>query len=264
MPIVATPRRPSTTSARAVATVPTIPTWTTASTSMNRPTKKNSVLHSMSRRDSCGSSGPTIIRTVAPRRAIVAASTPSTEWKRKPTRVRPSTTSARIISGRSVIAAAGSSVSHHVQPVVVVLQRAAEPQPQDPQEDDHDHEDHRRQVDEEVDEVEPGRRADEDVRRVADEGRGAADVRGEDLADEIRERRDLEGPRDRQGDRRQQDDRRHVVEDRREQRRRQREHHEQPERLAARTVDGQSGDVLEEAGLTRVRRPGPSSRPAGR
>ena len=62
--------------------------------------------------------------------------------------------------------------------------------------------------------------------------------------------RDLECPRDRQGDRGQQDDRRHVVEDRREQRRRDREHHEQPERLAARTVDGESGDVLEEAGLT--------------
>ncbi len=29
-----------------------------------------------------------------------------------------------------------------------------------------------------------------------------------------------------------------------------REHDEQPERLAARTVDGQPGDVLEEAGLT--------------
>ena len=113
---------------------------------------------------------------------------------------------------------------------------------------DHDHDDDRRQVDQEVGEVESGRRADEDVRRIADERRGAADVRREDLADQVREGRDLQRPRDRQRDRRQQDDRRHVVEDGRQQRRRDREDDEQPERLAARAMDGQPGDVLEEAG----------------
>ena len=63
---------------------PTMPTWTTPSTSMNSPMKKNSVCHSMSRSASCGSSGPTIIRTVAPSSAMVAASRPSAEWSEEP------------------------------------------------------------------------------------------------------------------------------------------------------------------------------------
>ena len=115
--------------------LPTIPTWTTASTSMNRPTKKNSVLHSMSRRDSCGSSGPTIIRTVAPSRAIVAASTPIAEWKQeadegqaehgqRPDHQRPIGDRRRRIERRQ-----------DVEPVLVVRHRAAEPQPHDHQED---------------------------------------------------------------------------------------------------------------------------------
>ena len=70
-------------SASASAMPPTIPTWTTASTSMNSPTKKNSVGHSTSRSASCGSSGPTSISTVAPSRAIVAASRPSAEWEQE-------------------------------------------------------------------------------------------------------------------------------------------------------------------------------------
>ena len=109
IPIDATVRSPPARSASASAMPPTMPTWTTASMSMNRPTKKNSVFHSMSRNASCGSSRPTSISTVAPSSAIVAASSPSAEWKRNPTRVSPRMTRARIISGRSVIAAAGST-----------------------------------------------------------------------------------------------------------------------------------------------------------
>ena len=75
-----------------------------------------------------------------------------------------------------------------VQAVGVVLHGPAEGQPHDPDEGEHDDDHDRREVDQEVAEVEPGRGADEDVRRVADEGRGAADVRGEDLADQVRER----------------------------------------------------------------------------
>ena len=42
---------------------------------------------------------------------MVAASSPRAEWNRKPTRVRPRTMSARIINGRSLMAAAGSTVA---------------------------------------------------------------------------------------------------------------------------------------------------------
>ena len=155
-----------TTSARASATPPTMPTWTTASTSMNRPTKKNSVFHSMSRKDSCGSSGPTIIRTVAPSRAMVAASRPIAEWTRKPT-MRQTEHDEGPDHQRSV-RDRGRRVDRgqHVEPV-----RRRRPS--------NDRSQTRRsagrptmitrttgrQVDQEVAEVEAGGRADEDVRR---------------------------------------------------------------------------------------------------
>ena len=136
-----------------------------------------------------------------------------------------------------------------VQPVGVVLHPPAEGEPHDPDEGDHDHDDDRREIDEEVAEVEPGGRADEDVGRVADQGRGAADVRGEDLADQVREGRDLEGPRDRERHRREQHHRRHVVEDGRQDGGQEREDDQQPEGLTSREVDRVAGHVLEEAGL---------------
>ena len=48
----------------------------------------------------------------------------------------------------------------------------------------HHHDDHRGEVDDEGVEVQADLRADQDVRRVADQGGGAADIGGEDLGEQ--------------------------------------------------------------------------------
>ena len=73
--------------------------------------------------------------------------------------------------------------------VVRDLERAPEHHDHGHQEDAEDDQHDRSEVDQEVHEVETRGGTDEDVRRVADEGRGAADVGRQDLADEIRARR---------------------------------------------------------------------------
>ena len=90
----------------ASATSRTSPTDTIDSTSTNRPMKKNNVDHSTSRSISWGFRPATSIRTVAPRSAIVAASSPSVAWNRKPTIVPPVTISDFTSSGRSRMASA--------------------------------------------------------------------------------------------------------------------------------------------------------------
>ena len=71
-PRVVTAASPAVASMSASATAPTIPTWTTASTSMNSPTKKKSVAHSTSWSTSSTSDRASSIRAAAPSKAIVA------------------------------------------------------------------------------------------------------------------------------------------------------------------------------------------------
>jgi len=87
---------------------------------------------------------------------------------------------------------------------------------------------HRREI-QLFDQFAVGGSRDEDVRRVADERRGAADVRGEDLDEHERDRVDVERVGEQERDRDDQQDRRDVVQERRQHRRgdRQREHHGQ-------------------------------------
>ena len=91
---------------------------------------------------------------------------------------------------------------------------------------DHD----RRHVDQEVVERQPGPAADDDVRRVADQRGGAADVGGEHLCDQVGLRRDPEPVADHDRDRRDQHDRGHVVEERRGDRGDDHQHDHQPVR----------------------------------
>ena len=84
---------------------------------------------------------------------------------------------------------------------------------------DHQHDDdHRRQVIDEVVEVEPDQRADQDVGRIADQGGGAADVGGEDLGEQEGIGRNLELAGDGQRHRHDQQHGGDVVEQRRQQR----------------------------------------------
>ena len=167
--------------------------------------------------------------------------------------VRPSTTSARIISGRSVIAAAGSSAA-------ITSSRSSSSAPRVAP--NHSHRIARKTA---MITTTTGARL---TRKSPKSSPAAEPIRmfgGSPMSVAVPPMFDakiwlirygngetLERSRDRQGDRRQQDDRRHVVEDGREQRRDDREDHEQPERLR-RATDGWPArrDVLEEAGLAR-------------
>jgi hypothetical protein len=77
---------------------------------------------------------------------------------------------------------------------------------------DEHHDDDRRQVVDEVVERQINLAADQDVRRVADQGRRAADVRGDDLREQERVRIDLQRLGDHQRHRHRQQHRRDVVE----------------------------------------------------
>ena len=85
-------------------------------------------------------------------------------------------------SGRSVIASRGLKAMTRARAASSTCMLAAPDQVVDQHLGGQDDDDHRRQVDDEVVERQAGRRADDDVGRVADQGRRAADVGGEDLA----------------------------------------------------------------------------------
>ena len=75
---------------------------------------------------------------------------------------------------------------------------------------EHDQDD-RGQMDDEGVEGEAGGRADQDIGRIADQGRRAADIGAQHLAEEEGEGRQLELIGDDEGDRRDQQHRRHIV-----------------------------------------------------
>ena len=107
----------------------------------------------------------------------------------------------------------------------------------------------RADVQEEVVEGEPGRRSDQDVRRVADQGGGPAYVRGEDLREDERQRVQVEGFADGQGDGADQEHRGDVVEEGRDDRRQKRKRDQEPPRVALAFPDGDEGGILDQARL---------------
>jgi hypothetical protein len=78
----------------------------------------------------------------------------------------------------------------------------------------HHHDDHRREVNDESVEVEPGERADHDIGRIADQGCSAADIGREYFREQERIRRDVELLGDGERYWHDQEHRRHVVEQR--------------------------------------------------
>jgi len=116
-----------------------------------------------------------------------------------------------------------------------------------------DHDDHRREVNHEIVKREPDLRADHDVGRIADQGGGAADVGGENLADQERIGRNFELLGDGEGDRNDQQDRRHVVEKRGKHRRRDLQQQQDAGRMRACRLGRPDGDVLEHARAPRDR-----------
>ena len=83
----------------------------------------------------------------------------------------------------------------------------------------HDQRGDRPEIDEEGVEIEPGQRADQNIGRVADQRRGAADVGGEHFGEQKRIGRDVEFLGDRERHRHDQEHRRDIVEERGEHRR---------------------------------------------
>jgi hypothetical protein len=106
---------------------------------------------------------------------------------------------------------------------LVDAQRAAPDEMVDQQLRRQDEEDDRRQIDDEIVERKAGGRTDDDVRGIADEGGGAADVGGEDLGEEEGVGRHPELLGDDKGYRRDEQDCGDVVEQGRDQGRHQRE-----------------------------------------
>ncbi len=117
------------------------------------------------------------------------------------------------------------------------------------EQDKHAHIDHRdgRHHPEKVPEREPGGRADHDVRRIADQGRGPADVRGEDDGEQVRQRVHLEVVREVQEHGRHEQDRGHVVEEGRDDRREDREEDEEAERMVPGSPGRADREPVEEA-----------------
>ena len=103
--------------------------------------------------------------------------------------VAPSDDEGPVTSGRSRIAAAGSTEGQPVEAVGVIVQagsgRRRRMIPGTRAEDQRTID--RGQVQQEVDEAQARRGADEDVGRIPDERCRAADVRGEDLREQVRD-----------------------------------------------------------------------------
>ena len=94
-------------------------------------------------------------------------------------------------------------------------------------------------------------KVDHDVRRVADQRRRTADIRGEDLREQERHDRDVQLIGDGEGDGDHQEDRRHIVEESREDSRDDAEVDEQAARLRLRGLRRLDGNVIEEPRLGR-------------
>ena len=116
---------------------------------------------------------------------------------------------------------------------------------------DEDQDADRREVRDEIHELQADGTADHDVRRIADQGRRAADVRRKDLRDEERLDIDVELLRDAERDRHRQKHRRHVVKKRRADGREERECDEQGDWLRLDLLRRPYREVVEESGLTR-------------
>ena len=108
-----------------------------------------------------------------------------------------------------------------------------------------------REVRDEIHELQADGTADHDVRRIADQGRRAADVRRQDLRDEERLDIDVELLRDAERDRHRQKNRRHVIEKSRADGREKREGDEQGDRLRLDLLRRPNGEVVEEPRLAR-------------
>jgi hypothetical protein len=149
------------------------------------------------------------------------------------------------------VADRGGGVQVHHRHAVLLLHLEAAAEDEVEQRDHHSEGDchDRSQVGDEGVETEPGGAGDDDVRRVPDQGRGAADVGGDHLDDQQRHRLDVERVGEQEGDRRDQQDRRQVVEEGREQRRDAREAHRHGERAATGDLAGADRDVVVDARL---------------
>jgi len=89
-------------------------------------------------------------------------------------------------------------------PFLVGAHRVGEQPPAQPDEDGDQYHDDRRQVDKEVVERQATSAGDDDVRLVAGQGGGAADVRGEHLGQQVGRHREAQPPAQQDGDRRDQ------------------------------------------------------------
>ncbi len=115
--------------------------------------------------------------------------------------------------------------------------------------DDHERDDRRRgEVHEEVEEAQIGRARDEDVRRVADQRRGAADVGGDDLDQHERDRVDVQRVGQQERDRHHQQDGGQVVQEGREHRGRDRQRSHDRPRTPLGELTGLDRDVGVDAG----------------
>ena len=118
--------------------------------------------------------------------------------------------------------------------------------------DQHD-QSHRRDIDEKGIEAEARLRADQYVGRIADQGRGAADIRSEDLGKQERIRRQFQFLGDHQRHRHDQKNRAHVVEDRREDRGRELQHEQDAGRVRPHPLRRGDGEILKQPRAARDR-----------
>ena len=98
---------------------------------------------------------------------------------------RSSTTSDCLSSSQSSMVSAALIAMHARLGAGVALSVLAPEQMDHQRLHHHDDDDHRREVDDEIVEVEADLRADQDVGRIADQRRGAADIGGEDFGEQI-------------------------------------------------------------------------------
>ncbi len=138
------------------------------------------------------------------------------------------------------------SVLHHARPRLVIGDHVPAPyQPDHNQRHDHDEGRDGRQVDQEIIEAEPHRRADHDVGRIADEGRRAPDIGSEYFGEQERVGVEMQFLGDQQGHRCDQQHRGHVVEQRGEHGGHHRKHQQDAPGARLHLFRGPYGDVLE-------------------
>ena len=119
--------------------------------------------------------------------------------------------------------------------------------------DDHNNDTRRAGSHNEVREAEARLGADHDIRRVADEGRRAADIRGENLREQERHRVDAQNARNRNRHRADEQDGRDVIEEGAEHGGQDHEQQHDLPRAALRDLRRLDGHVLEQAGVAHDR-----------